>query len=159
MRRTYVLFGLFIAGLLVALRALEGLRLGRVLSEPGYAVGLGVLFLMAGLWVGARLWGGRVREGASAGSSAAEAGALTALTQAPGLVEALTGREAEVLGLLAEGLSNQQIADRLSVSLSTVKTHVSNVYAKLGAERRTQALARARALGLLQPAPAHVGAD
>ncbi len=159
MRRTYVVFGLFIAGLLVALRALEGLRLVRVLSEPGYAIGLGVLFLIAGLWVGARLWGGRVRQGARSDWSPTEGASLIVLSQAPGLVEALTAREAEVLALLAEGLSNQQIADRLSVSLSTVKTHISNLYSKLGAERRTQALARARTLGLLRPATAPVGAD
>ncbi len=157
MWRTYVVFGLFIAGLLVLLRALEGLWVARVLSVPGYTLGLGVLFLIAGLWVGSRLWGGRTKPIADAGVGSTGVNPLHARTQAPGMVEALTAREAEVLALLAEGLSNQQIADRLSVSLSTVKTHVSNLYSKLGAERRTQALAHARSLGLLQPS--HVGSE
>lgn len=53
---------------------------------------------------------------------------------------ALTGRELEILALLAEGLSNREIADRLFVSENTVKTHASRVFGKLGARRRTQAV-------------------
>jgi LuxR family maltose regulon positive regulatory protein len=68
---------------------------------------------------------------------------------APGLVEPLTAREREVLRLLAEGLSNRAMAERLVVSEGTVKTHVHNLIAKLGAESRTQALARARELYLI----------
>jgi LuxR family maltose regulon positive regulatory protein len=66
----------------------------------------------------------------------------------PGLDEALTGREVEVLALLAAGLSNQAIADRLVISLHTAKRHVANILEKLGAASRTEAAARARALGL-----------
>jgi LuxR family maltose regulon positive regulatory protein len=65
------------------------------------------------------------------------------------LVEPLTARELEVLGLLAEGASNDEIARRLIVSLGTVKKHISNIFGKLQVESRTQAAARARALGLL----------
>jgi LuxR family transcriptional regulator, maltose regulon positive regulatory protein len=61
----------------------------------------------------------------------------------------LTTRELEVLGLLAAGRSNQRIAQELVVSLDTVKKHVSRVLDKLGAANRTEAVARARALGLL----------
>jgi LuxR family maltose regulon positive regulatory protein len=67
----------------------------------------------------------------------------------PALVEPLTEREQEVLRLLAEGASNQQIANALVIQLSTVKKHVSNLLAKLGAENRTQAIALARAYSLL----------
>jgi LuxR family maltose regulon positive regulatory protein len=66
------------------------------------------------------------------------------------LVEPLTARELEVLGLLAEGASNDAIARRLIVSLGTVKKHLSNIFGKLQVESRTQAVARARALGLLE---------
>ncbi|BDD84028.1 DNA-binding response regulator [Tsukamurella pulmonis] len=55
----------------------------------------------------------------------------------------MTPREAEVFGLIAEGLSNRQIARALQVSESTVKTHINNVYAKLGISSRAQAVARA----------------
>jgi LuxR family maltose regulon positive regulatory protein len=69
---------------------------------------------------------------------------------APELTEPLTGRELQVLALLAAGISNQQIARELVVALETVKKHVSHILGKLGAANRTQAVARARALGLLQ---------
>ena len=61
----------------------------------------------------------------------------------------LSERELEVIRLVAEGLSNQQIAERLVISLPTVKTHVGNIYNKLGVENRAQAVGRARALGLI----------
>jgi LuxR family transcriptional regulator, maltose regulon positive regulatory protein len=67
----------------------------------------------------------------------------------PGLVEQLTARELEVLALLAAGLSNQRIAQHLVVTLDTVKKHVSHLLAKLGAANRTEAVARARRLGLI----------
>lgn len=69
---------------------------------------------------------------------------------APGLVEPLSARELEVLELLADGRSNQAIAEQLVISLDTVKRHVSHVLDKLGAANRTQAVSRARNLGLLE---------
>jgi LuxR family maltose regulon positive regulatory protein len=67
----------------------------------------------------------------------------------PAPLEPLTRREQEVLRLLAEGASNQEIANRLVIELPTVKKHISNVLGKLGAASRTQAIAQARALSLL----------
>ena len=69
--------------------------------------------------------------------------------QAAGLVEPLTPREIEILQLIAAGLRNQEIADRLYISLPTVKRHVANAYGKLDVTHRTEAIARATALGLL----------
>ena len=65
------------------------------------------------------------------------------------LVEPLTERELEILQLISHGLSNIQIADRLYLALSTVKGHNRNIFGKLQVQRRTEALARARELGLL----------
>ena len=65
------------------------------------------------------------------------------------LVEDLSVRELEVLQLIAEGLTNREIATRLFVSLNTVKAHTRNIYGKLGVHNRTQAVARARDLGIL----------
>ncbi len=62
---------------------------------------------------------------------------------------ALTAREREVLGLLATGCSNREIASHLFVSLPTVKTHLAHIYEKLDARNRNEALGRAMALGLL----------
>ncbi len=67
----------------------------------------------------------------------------------PGLVEQLTSRELEVLRMLAAGRSNQAIAAELVVALDTVKKHVSHLLDKLGATNRTEAVARARELGLI----------
>jgi LuxR family maltose regulon positive regulatory protein len=67
------------------------------------------------------------------------------------LYELLSAREWDVLQLVAEGLSNQQIAQRLVLSLHTVKLHVKHVLAKLDATNRTQAVVRARALHILPP--------
>jgi len=66
-----------------------------------------------------------------------------------GTCESLSGRELAVLELIAQGCSNQQISERLFISLHTVKTHASHINSKLGVERRTQAVARAKSLGLL----------
>ncbi|MCC2655147.1 MAG: hypothetical protein K0Q76_255 [Panacagrimonas sp.] len=65
------------------------------------------------------------------------------------LLETPTARELELLGLIEAGLSNQQLADRLSVSVATVKWHLYNLYTKLGVSSRSAALARARSLNLL----------
>ena len=65
--------------------------------------------------------------------------------------EPLTERELEVLALVADGASNQEIARKLVVSLATVKTHINHIFGKLDAESRVQVVARARKLGLLQP--------
>jgi LuxR family transcriptional regulator, maltose regulon positive regulatory protein len=65
------------------------------------------------------------------------------------LSEPLSERELEVLALVASGNSNLEIASSLFVSLSTVKTHINNLYRKLGARSRTQAIARARDLDLI----------
>jgi LuxR family maltose regulon positive regulatory protein len=67
------------------------------------------------------------------------------------MIEPLTEREREVLLLIAEGLSNREIAQRLFLSLTTVKTHTYNIYGKLGVHSRTQAVAKAGALGILPP--------
>jgi LuxR family transcriptional regulator, maltose regulon positive regulatory protein len=68
---------------------------------------------------------------------------------ATGLPEALSERELEVLQLIASGKSNRRIASELFISVGTVKTHINHLYRKLDAHSRTQALARARELGLV----------
>jgi LuxR family maltose regulon positive regulatory protein len=74
-----------------------------------------------------------------------------------GLAEHLSARELEVLDLIAAGLTNQQIAARLYLSLHTVKSHARNIFAKLGVGSRTQAIAEGRALGLLPAGRGPVG--
>ncbi|RPI83232.1 MAG: helix-turn-helix transcriptional regulator [Chloroflexi bacterium] len=65
------------------------------------------------------------------------------------LVEPLSERESEVLRLIADGYSNSQIAGQLFISQGTVKRHITNMYGKLSVQTRTQAVAKAREIGLL----------
>jgi DNA-binding CsgD family transcriptional regulator len=110
-------------------------RLARTLpGEVHLAIVAGV-FLILGVWAGARLFGAHPPP-APGNPEAADALGLSA-------------RERDVLGLLAAGLTNKEIAARLGVSPNTVKTHLARLFQKLGARRRTEALARARDLDLI----------
>ena len=64
------------------------------------------------------------------------------------LIEPLSERESEVLGLIIAGMSNREIAEQLIIGEGTVKTHINRIYGKLDVASRTQAIARARELGL-----------
>lgn len=70
-------------------------------------------------------------------------------TLGPELIEPLSARELDVLRLIAEGLTNQEIATRLFISMHTAKVHTRNLYGKLNVHNRTQAAAKAKALGIL----------
>lgn len=82
----------------------------------------------------------------------------TVFAEAPAFVAAdeqlatlgISKREYEILQLMAEGLSNQEIAEKVFVSVNTVKTHVSNLLLKLDAKRRTQAVLKAREMNLVR---------
>jgi len=76
---------------------------------------------------------------------------ISYLPPAQPLIEPLSQRELEVLQLMALGLSNREISERLFLALSTVKGHNRRIFGKFGVQRRTEAVARARELGLLQP--------
>lgn len=86
---------------------------------------------------------------AQAVREALAAAKLTPAVTESGLIESLTDREREVLRLMAEGLSNKEIASQLVIALSTVKWHVQQVYGKLGASNRRQSIAVGQRLGLL----------
>lgn len=122
-----------------------------------YALLVAGIFAGVGLFLGATLRRGKGKEPPSASSSVAPAAALPEIglpepSPADGARAAelgITPRELEVLALIAEGLSNREIADRLFVSENTVKTHSSRLLGKLGARRRTQAVQLAKSLGLI----------
>lgn len=75
--------------------------------------------------------------------------AMARQTRAEGYIDPLTERELEVLALLADGLSNKELAARLVVAPSTIKQHLKNIYAKLDVHNRTEAVTRAREFNLL----------
>ena len=105
-----------------------------------------VVFAGLGLWLGTRL---TRRHAANKEASAP----VVAAPFAPDLARfdalGITPREREILELIAAGLSNQEIADRLYVSQNTVKTHASRLFDKLDARRRTQAVQIAKREGLI----------
>ena len=146
MRRT-LLYGLAGGGLLVLLKVLEYQYFVRAYPGEVYGGLVAVIFSAVGLYFGLR-WSRsrevvvirevRVPEG---GPFALDAGKLKEL--------GITPREHEILGLIAEGLSNREIGERLFVSENTVKTHSSRLFEKLGVNRRVQAVLRGRELGLI----------
>ncbi len=95
-------------------------------------------------------YGQRILAAITAGQAHSSSGQDQAnVHEQGGLVDPLSERELEVLHLIAEGLKNQTIADKLFISLHTVKVHAKRIYAKLEVSSRTQAVAKAKSLGIL----------
>ncbi|WP_456459405.1 response regulator transcription factor [Reichenbachiella sp.] len=138
MKKSAVFIGLSVGLLLTLLNALDYFHLVRVLSFEFYAAGVGLLFMALGIWAGIKLSGSK-KELAAPQVSIENGKKIN-----------LSDRELDVLVELNNGLSNQEIADKLFVSLNTVKTHISNLYLKLHAKRRTQALAKAKELRIVE---------
>ena len=138
MWRTILLYGGLLAVGAAGLKWIEYNLLVR--THPGelYILLLAAAFLGLGVWVGSRLFPRRPKgEGFVVNDRARE-------------TLGISEREFEVLGLLAAGRSNKEIASALNVSPNTVKTHVAKLYGKLEVTRRTAAIVRARELGMIQ---------
>jgi DNA-binding CsgD family transcriptional regulator len=139
MRKTVILYGIAMAALLGLLKLVEYRFLVRDIPLEFYVGVVAVMFTALGIWAGLKLTRPRVIE--VSGPFEQNEANLERL--------GISRREFEVLELIAAGLSNQDIADRLFVSTSTVKTHVSSVLAKFDASRRTEAVARAKELRII----------
>lgn len=146
-RRLVLLYGLLGGAVIALLKAIEYRWLVAQWSVEIYGGLVAATFAGFGIWLGHRLTRGRervvVRE-------------VPVPTSAPFVLDearqtelGITPRELEVLELMAAGLSNREIADRIAVSENTVKTHLSRVFDKLGARRRTQAVQKGRELRLI----------
>jgi DNA-binding CsgD family transcriptional regulator len=155
MKRHVLIFGL-VGGLLIAILQYTEYRF--VVIEHSvelYGALVAVLFAAFGIWLGLRITRRReiVRETVVVREVLvpAEAPALTPFVPDVARQQTLgiTAREFEILTLIAQGLSNREIAAQLFVSENTVKTHCARVFDKLGAARRTQAVQRGKELGLL----------
>ena len=135
-------------GLLIAVLKLTEYRFMVVEhSVEIYVALVAALFAGLGIWLGLTLTRGKTKivikemPSQSAGPFVANEARVSQL--------GITARELEILGLIATGLSNREIAGRLFVSENTVKTHSSRVFDKLGAKRRTQAVQIGKASGLI----------
>ena len=130
------LYGAALAAGALALQWLDFQRAVRADPLEAYLFLIAAGFLLLGLFVGARLFGAAPPLPFE-GNSKAQA------------TLGISRRELEILAEIAAGHSNKEIADRLCVSPHTVKTHVARLLEKLDARRRTEAIARARELGLI----------
>jgi DNA-binding CsgD family transcriptional regulator len=136
MLRTILIYGAILAAGTFALEWLKFRTLVQTHAVETYVVLVAAAFLGLGVWLGAKVF------------RRAPAAPFVANTQAQQTL-GISGRELEVLRLLAAGRSNKEIARRLDVSPNTVKTHVGKLFAKLEARRRTEAILKARELGMI----------
>lgn len=145
-------------------RAMGALEEALSLAEPGGCIRVfldegeamaRLLYQAAERGIASHYTGRLLAQLVDAESAATEADKMPPVQPAPPipepLIEPLSERELEVLHLIAEGLSNREISQKLFVTLSTVKAHTYNLYGKLGVHSRTQAVSRAQALGLISP--------
>jgi DNA-binding CsgD family transcriptional regulator len=136
MLRTILVYGAILAVGTFVLEWLQFRLLVRTHAVEAYVALVAAAFLGLGVWLGTKLF----RRG-----SAAPFVPNTRVQETLGI----SGRELEVLALLAAGGSNKEIARRLALSPNTVKTHLTKLFAKLEARRRTEAIQRARELGMI----------
>ena len=127
--------------LLVVLRLVQYNVIIRDINIEFYAAIVAVIFLIIGAWLGGKLV---LKE-----KSIEKIEGESTITP-PKIEHDLSKREYEVLVMMSKGFSNREIADKLFVSLNTIKTHTSNIYLKLNVKRRTQAIKKARDIQLLK---------
>ena len=138
MKKTILIYGLALAVLVFLLEYFEYRYFVRDLSMEAFIFIIALMFAGLGLWVGQKL--------TSPKKTSSEFEKNEKALDYLGISE----RELEVLELVAEGLSNKEIAGKLFVSINTVKTHLSRLYEKLEVSRRTQAVEKAKSLRLIK---------
>jgi len=131
-------YGTLLALGTLALAWLDYLRVARLHAQGVYTFLVALGFLVLGVFVGARAFARRPPAAATEPGNPRAQASL-----------GISEREIVVLKHLAAGGSNKEIAQQLGISPNTVKTHIARLFEKLGARRRTEAIQRARELGLL----------
>ncbi|HTH57897.1 MAG TPA: LuxR C-terminal-related transcriptional regulator [Cyclobacteriaceae bacterium] len=139
MKRTIFFYAIALAFLVFVLKSIEYRFYVRDLSIEFYIGFIAILFTVLGIWAGLKLT--RKKTVVLSPDFVLDELKLQKL--------GISKREHEVLQLMATGLSNQEIADKLFVSLNTIKTHSSNLFLKLEVSRRTQAVQRGKELRLI----------
>ncbi len=142
MKKMIVLYGLLMAVLLWVLKFMDYRLFVHDISMEIYIGLIAAIFTGLGIWMGLKL---------TRPKAVIEPSQLEVFELDPNKLAAIgmSKREYDVLELMAQGLSNQEIADKLFISLNTVKTHSSNLFMKLDVKRRTQAVQHAKELGIL----------
>lgn len=147
--RQVILYGISLALLLFVLKWLElrFLIIGHIIEI--YVGAIALLFTGLGIWLAMKLTTPKVETRIVEREVYVTAAEEFSVNEPERLRLGLSLRELEVLQLVAEGMSNQEIASRLFVSLNTIKTHSSRIFEKLEVRNRTQAVERARRLRLI----------
>jgi two-component system, NarL family, response regulator LiaR len=147
MKRHVLIYGL-IGGLLIAVLKLTEYRFLVIDHSIEIYGGLtAAIFALLGIWLGLRITGRQERIVVK--EVVVPEGKPFVTNESKREDLGITRRELEILELIAEGMSNREIAEKLFVSENTVKTHSSRVFDKLGARRRTQAVQMGKEFGLL----------
>ena len=147
MRKEIIIYGVTGGILIVLLKLIEFRFLVVEHSIEIYGALVAVLFAGLGIWLGLKLT--RKKEVVVVREVAVPAAQSFALNEQRLKDLGITRRELEILELIAQGLSNREIADKLFVSENTVKTHSSRLFDKLSARRRTQAVQIGKEMGLI----------
>jgi NarL family two-component system response regulator LiaR len=148
-RKTTLLFGLLGGALIALLKLIEYRFLVVEHSLEIYGGLVALVFSALGVWLGLKLTRDRGQPASMTVASVAAAPGNFVVDRVRLEALGITPREHEILELIAAGLSNREIAERLFVSENTVKTHSSRLLDKLHAKRRTQAVQRAKEAGLI----------
>ena len=143
-------YGVLGAALIVLLNVVEYRYLILTHSREIYGGLIAIVFAGLGIWLGLTITGRPERIVIREMRVPAEAQLPFVADPARREATGVTRRELEILELIAAGLSNKEIAERIFVSENTVKTHSSRLFEKLGARRRTQAVQLGKELGLLR---------
>ena len=144
MKKTILLYSAAMALLVLLMKFVDYRFLIRDISVEFYIGVVAVLFTALGIWVGLKF----TRTSPKLETSVPRSGEPQHNPEAIAEL-GLSKREIEVLELMAQGLSNQEIAEKLFISLNTVKTHSSKLFQKLSARRRTQAVQIAKSKGII----------
>lgn len=137
-----LLFAISFGAILIVLKSIEFFFLRYMFTLETYLGIIAFIFLVLGIYFGSKL-------GKRKSFSAQNVPTTFTLTINDSIETDLSTRELEVLINISQGLSNQDIADKLFVSINTVKTHTTNIYSKLGVKSRTQAVSKAKKLNLV----------
>jgi len=149
MKRHVLIYGIVGGALIAALQWMQYRFLVVEHSLEIYGGLVAVTFAGVGIWLGLKLTAKRETVVVREVSVAAPVGVEFVADEKRREELGITRREFEILELIAQGMSNREIAEKLFVSENTVKTHSSRVLGKLGAKRRTQAVQVGKELGLL----------
>ena len=142
---SYILYGASLAALLLLMRYLEIKFLIYKNSIDIYIGFIALIFTSLGVWLAMKLTTPKVKTIIIEKEIVVPTEIDTNMIEKVGISK----RELEILNLMSKGKSNQEICDELFISLSTVKTHVSNILIKLDAKRRTQAIEIAKSKRLI----------